>query len=157
MALRNFRPMRSLRSFLNWLIGGHWSSAGGDLRQNRRTVAVWLNETDSLEDPPRAKPKNFRPRLNKANNNRFELSSFCLQGLVFEYRKWRLLQKHSTKRPVIGRSELDVSVLEELNLTVDPDWTPLRHVNIYGWPTIETEKTGIAQVLHAKQRFIARW
>src|SRR5688500_15416988 len=139
MALQNFHLMRYLGTCLKWLIGGRWRTEGGDLRQDVSVVSVYLNDTGNLGDGPHAKPKNFHPRPNKALSGRMELSSYCLEGLVLESRKWNLLQASSKVRPVIGRSEVDTSVVAAL-ITVDPDWKPARHVNFHGWPTVETEK-----------------
>ncbi|WP_303748376.1 hypothetical protein [Stenotrophomonas pigmentata] len=114
-------------------------------------VAIGLNEKGKQDGVPRAKVKNFKPRLIEG---RLELSSFCVDQLG-DTEVWELLDAHLNK-PAIGRAQFEIGHFHESGLEHDPDWHPERHVNILGWPDKEEEQTSIAQVLYRKQVYLKR-
>ena len=101
--------------------------------------------------PPKAKVRQFQPDL---YNGRWELSTFSVDGLD-DASKWGLMDLHSDK-PVVAKSELATSDVTVAGLLLAPDWDPERHVNLLGWPDTEDGRKSMAQVLHAKQRFVLR-
>lgn len=101
--------------------------------------------------PPRAKTKIFQP---VPFQGRWELSTFSMDGLD-SFARWNVLDSNSS-RATVGRSELTCSSIEEIGLSVDPNWEPERHVNVVGWPDAEDARLSLAQALRDKQEFILR-
>ena len=110
------------------------------------TVAIGLNEKGKRDAVPKAKVRNFKPRL---IGNRLELSSFCIDELS-DLDIWVLLDQHLDK-PAIGRADLGTVVFADVGLNHVPDWDPERHINILGWPADEEVQASIAQSLYNKQ------
>ena len=120
-----------------------------DAERPHEVVAIGLNERSKYTAEPKAKLKNFKPRLN-SSTGAWELSSFSVDQLESEA-VWDLLDRNLNK-PALGKAELETAVVVELaKLKADPDWDPERHVNVVGWPQSEEEVTSAAQVLFAKQ------
>lgn len=111
-------------------------------------IAVGANQHSKVSGkPPRIKTKHLKPR--QAQSGRWELSSFCMDGLAEEER-WSLLAQH-VRPEVVARAELLPSDVHDAKLGLDVDWDPERHVNIVGWPELEVEQVSVAQVLSDRQ------
>jgi hypothetical protein len=114
-------------------------------------VAIGLNEKGKQDGVPKAKVRNFKPRLIQG---RLELSSFCIDQLA-DVEVWNLLDQHLNK-PAIGRAQFELDHVCVAGLVPDPDWVPERHVNILGWPEEEEVQTSIAQELYGLQKYQKR-
>lgn len=111
-------------------------------------IAVGANQHSKVAGkPPRIRTKHLKPR--RAESGRWELSSFCMDGLA-ECERWLLLAQY-VKPDVVARAELLPSDVQDATLTLDVDWNPERHVNIVGWPELEIEQVSMAQVLSDRQ------
>lgn len=116
-------------------------------------IAVGANERGKVSGkPPRIKTKHLKPKL--TDSGRWELSSFCVDGLA-EDDRWALLAQH-VKPKVYARAELLPADVHDATLSLDVDWVPERHVNIVGWPEVEIEQVSLAQVLSDRQVCIVR-
>ena len=90
--------------------------------------------------PDRPRVQAFQVDVNESTE-RLELSTFCMDGLEEEDR-WTLLRMHGDRR-VFGRTEFGPAIIQEFNLTLDPDWDPERHVSVIGWPENETMRQSL--------------
>lgn len=128
---------------------------GGSSDQLRPDKVDWLgiglNES-SKYNASGAKARSLRPKLVA---DRYELSSYCMDGLS-EAARWELLDLHSDKPPIRARAEFNIFVILEAGLTTEIDWEPPRHVNIVGWPNEEERRKSAQQVLVARQIFVSR-
>lgn len=114
-------------------------------------VAIGLNERGKQDGVPKAKVRNFKPRLIAG---RLELSSFCVDEMD-DQEVWVLLDSHLDK-PAIGRAQLGVARVAGEGLEPHPDWDPERHVNILGWPAEEERQASLAQMLYGIQTYLRR-
>lgn len=90
----------------------------------------------------------FLPKFN-INKNRYERSSFCIDGLT-ENKCWGLLNTHCSKHSeslIPARVDLTVEFVKSINLNIDPNWVPDKHVDIINWPELEDERKDIAQTM----------
>jgi len=49
-----------------------------------------------------------------------------------------------------GRADIQARFILKMGLQIDPDDTPPRHANIFGWPELKEERKSMAQELAAK-------
>lgn len=147
-----FRALHFLRAWWERLRGGLKNlgdvAPDEELRLKVNQLAIGLNERKKVSgEPPRAKLKNFKPR---SYEGRLELSTYCMDALR-ESERWALLDTHCDRDRVAGRSEFNKATVRLHGLQVDPNWVPLRHVDVVEWPADEIEQTNAAQALYAAQ------
>lgn len=95
--------------------------------------------------PPMPTARAMRPRL---INQRAELSMFSIDNLSASD-IWALLNCAiaANARLIPARADFYSEDVRNCGLETDPDWSPIRHVNIIGWPESDGEQTQIIQKL----------
>ena len=125
------------------------------LRDRVSVVSIFVNENSKIErgEPARARVNQFRPKKNP-QTSRLEKSSLCLEEIDAQ-EGWRRLQECSI-RQVLGRADLRASQVNDVELSLDADWQPERHVNIIDLPEAEELIGDMAQKLYRAHVFARR-
>jgi hypothetical protein len=153
--------MNFLKSLLPWRpVGGSQSDQiCSEVFQSKWLLSAAIRRKNDVRhpenQPPYAKVVVFIPRLIEYNR-RLELSSFCIEAMC-EDDAWNHLGQHCGKgltHPIYGRADFAGSVCASATpaLSLDPDWTPPRHVNILGWEGQKCSQLSQAQVIRAASR-----
>jgi hypothetical protein len=80
------------------------------------------------------------------------MSASWINGLL-EEAIWQIGDEagRARSKPALARADFEISVVQGIHLTVEPDPAPHpRHVNVCGWPFEKDKRLALAQELCAK-------
>ena len=130
-----------------------------DIVGQEESLGRYLTQRDHFSRPDNAvRPRAFMPPPS------LRLSVFRIDGLSTEA-VWDIGQREvintmsQPSRTLYGMADIKVLSVQENNLVVDPDKTPVRHANIVGWPEGPENKArrkSIAQELAADARLVLK-
>ena len=94
------------------------------------------------------RPNKLLPRLN-TESGRLELSTFCIDEIPED--AVPVFLATSAGGVSVGRVDFLPADFLERSLSLDPNWTPHRHVDVLDWPTEEDAQKAIALQLSVKR------
>ena len=114
--------------------------------QEIERVTFALIERSKYSTTPKLLPKKkaLMPRPT-GEGGRLELSTYCIDGLN-EEGIWQLIASTFPDKRVPARSDFQASQILALELSLDPNWVPPRHVDICGWPQQEDAQALLGNV-----------
>ena len=95
----------------------------------------------------RVKPKALMP------NPQLRTSMFRIRGLQ-EEETWALGHGAAQGRTLYGSANVEVRVVEEAGLRLEPDPEPSRHADIVGWPSDKDSQQSLALELAEGARLV---
>jgi hypothetical protein len=141
----------SVMNYLRWfwqIFEKLWqtSKAGPAPLEDRIPLATFLNSKSQI-DKNRVASTAFMPRKATDGSGTWSLSTFRVDGLSNEA-IWALALKHVVKKPrnLYGRGDVPAKIYRTQLLTLVPDNTPDRHINVTGWP--DQSGSGAPKELH---------
>lgn len=129
-------------------------------RDDPDILAFAITENSKMNGPRNAlRPRTLRTSIvANPDTGRLELSTYCTDELSAD-EIWVILDRSVPIHSPAGhpaRIDFDAKHLQTIDLLLDANWDPERHVDLYHWPQNENDHDAMIQLLVRKYRPMLR-